>query len=71
MGHGTNGSLSAVLELIRDRLHREVQVGPGVPVGHREHIDAIELLALKLGPMATRRQSPSEPRTIDITDLHP
>jgi 4a-hydroxytetrahydrobiopterin dehydratase len=56
--------------MIRDNLHCEIQVGAGIPVGHREDVDAIELPTLLLGPLATRDEGPPEPRTIDIADLH-
>ena len=70
MRHRTNRSLSALFEMIRDGLHREIQVGPSVPVGHRKHVDAIELLTLLLRPLAARGESPPEPRAIDISNLH-
>ena len=68
--HHTNGSLGAALQMIRDRLHREVQVGPRIPVWDWEHIDAIQFRTLQLRPVAARRESPPEPRSIDIADLH-
>jgi hypothetical protein len=44
--HRTNGSFSTVLEMFGDRLRRQVQIGAGIPVGHGEDVDAIELRTL-------------------------
>ena len=58
-------------QLPRDGLEGEAQVGPGVPVGHRKDVDAVQLGLAPPAAPARREQRPTQPRAVHIRNSGP
>ncbi len=69
-GHHVHRAVLVSAEMIRDRLDREGQVGPRVPVGNWKDVDPVELGPHPLGIRAGCHEGTPEAGAVQIGDLH-
>jgi hypothetical protein len=70
MGHDRDRSIPVGPEMIGNRADGQREVGTGVAVGYRKHVDPVQLGSLALRMLTRSEQGPSEARSIQIRYLH-
>ncbi len=68
LGRGPERRVAERPEGVGDGSERQAEIGAGIPVGDREDIDAVDLLAAGCDPIGRREQGPCQSRPVDIPD---